>query len=72
MEGLPFGLWFMGIRGPEGDPVMLALTGQLFTSVLCKAKLYCYGQPVMLVGDLNADPLVIPSLARGTAVGELG
>ena len=29
----------------------------------------CAGQPVILVGDLNADPSVIPSLAEGMSHG---
>ena len=39
------------------------------TSVLAEAKMCCSGQPVMLVGDLNADPSVIHSLADGMADG---
>ena len=35
--------------------------------MLAEAKMWCSGQPVVLVGDLNADPLVIPSLANWMA-----
>ena len=41
-----------GYPGAENDPDKLALMDQLLTSVLAEA--------MMLVGDLNADPLVIP------------
>ena len=40
--------------------------------MLAEAKMCCSGQPVMLVGDLDADSLVIPSLlslANGMADG---
>ena len=30
----------------------------------------CAGQPVILAGDFNADPIVIPSLAKGTSDGQ--
>ena len=42
---------------------------QLLTSVLAEAEMCCSGQPVMLVGDFNVDPLVIPSLANGMGPG---
>ena len=29
----------------------------------------CPGQPVLITGDLNADPAVIPCLARGISAG---
>ena len=54
-----------GCQGAEGDPEKLALTDQLLTSVLAEAKMCCSGQPVILVEDLNEDPLVVPSLAKG-------
>ena len=58
-----------GYRGAENDPDKLALTDQLLASVLAEAKMCGSGQPVVLVGDLNVDPLVIPSLAKGMADG---
>ena len=58
-----------GYQGAENDPDKLALADQLLTSVLAKTKMCCSGQPVMLVGDLDADPLVIPSLTNGVADG---
>ena len=50
----------------ESDSDKLALTDQLITSVLCEIKICYSGQPVILVSDHSADPLVIPSLAKGT------
>ena len=29
----------------------------------------CTGQPMLIAGDLNADPAVIPCLAKGIAAG---
>ena len=29
----------------------------------------CVGQPVLVAGDLNADPAVIPCLAKGISAG---
>ena len=29
----------------------------------------CIGQPMLIAGDLNADPTVIPCLAKGIAAG---
>ena len=68
-EVLPIFSFSLGNEGAENDPHKLALTDQLLNSVLAEAEMCCSGQPFMLVGDLNADPLVIPSLANGTADG---
>ena len=54
-----------GYQGAESDPEKLTLTDNLLAAVLVEAKLCCAGQTVILVGDLNADPSVIPSLAKG-------
>ena len=29
----------------------------------------CVGQPMLIAGDLNADPAVIPCLAKGMSAG---
>ena len=50
-----------GYQGAESDPEKLALTEHLLAAVLAEAKMCCSDHPVMLVGDLNADPFVIPS-----------
>ena len=54
-----------GYQGAESDPEKLQLSEHLFAAVLADAKMCCAGQPVILVGDFNADPTVIPSLAKG-------
>ena len=54
-----------GYQGAESDPEKLQLSEHLFAAVLAEAKMCCAGQPVILVGDFNADPTVIPSLAKG-------
>ena len=52
-------------QGAESDPENLQLTDHLFAAVSAEAKMCCAGQLVILVGDFNADPTVIPSLAKG-------
>ena len=37
----------------------------IVSAVLAEARMCCARQPVILVGDFNADPTVIPSLAKG-------
>ena len=54
-----------GYHGAESDPEKLQLSDHLFTAVLAEARMCCAGQPVLIVGDFNADPIVIPSLAKG-------
>ena len=59
-----------GYQGAESDPEKLQLTDRLFTAVLAEARMCCCGQPVILAGDFNADPIVIPSLAHGISDGQ--
>ena len=59
-----------GYQGAESDPEKLQLTDRLFTAVLAEARMCCCGQPVILAGDFNADPIVIPSLANGISDGQ--
>ena len=58
-----------GHQGAENDPEKLQLTDLLFAAVLAEARMCCCGQPVILAGDFNADPIVIPSLAKGISDG---
>ena len=58
-----------GYQGAENDPEKLQLTDRLFAAVLAEARMCCCGQPVILAGDFNADPIVIPSLAKGISDG---
>ena len=39
-------------------------------AVLAEAQVVCTGQPVLIAGDLNADPAVIPCLAKGISTGK--
>ena len=57
--------------GNGGLAHLFALTEQQLTSMLAEAKMCCYGETVMLVGDLNADPSVIPSPANWRMVHRL-
>ena len=44
----------------------------IFSSLLfylAEARMCCCRQPVILAGDFNADPIVIPSLAKGISDG---
>ena len=54
-----------GYQGAESDPEKLQLSEHLFAAVLGEARMCCAGQRVILAGDFNADPTVIPSLAKG-------
>ena len=57
-------------QSAENDPEKLRLTDLLFAAVLADARLCCSGQPVILASDFNADPFVIPSLAKGISDGQ--
>ena len=37
--------------------------------VLAEAQVVCIGQPLLIAGDLSADPAVIPCLAKGISAG---
>ena len=37
--------------------------------MLAEAQVVCVGQPMLIAGDLNADPAVIPCLAKGISAG---
>ena len=52
-----------GYQGAEEDPDQLELTDKLLQAVLAEAQVVCVGQPLLIAGDLNADPAVIPCLA---------
>ena len=58
-----------GYQGAEEDADKLRLTDKLLQAVLAEAQVVCIGQPVLIVGDLNADPAVIPCLAKGISAG---
>ena len=56
-------------QGAESDPEKLQLSEHLFAAVLAEARMCCAGQSVILAGDFNAEPTVIPSLAEGISDG---
>ena len=57
-----------GYQGAEEDPGKLQLTDRLLQAVLAEAQVVCIGQPMLIAGDLNADPAV-PCLALGISAG---
>ena len=60
---------FTAIKEAEEDAEQLQLTDKLLQAVLAEAQVVCIGQPVLIAGDLNADPAVIPCLAKGISAG---
>ena len=58
-----------GYQGAEEDADKLQLTDRLLQAVLVEAQVVCVGQPMLNAGDLNADPAVIPCLAKGIFAG---
>ena len=45
-----------GYQGSEEDADKLLLTDRLLQAVLAEAQVACVGQPLLIVGDLSADP----------------
>ena len=56
---------FTSYQGAEEDAYQLLLIDKLLQAVLAEAQVVCVGQPLLIAGDLNADPAVIPCLAWG-------
>ena len=61
-------MWY-GYQGAEEDLDQLKLTDKHLQAVLVVAQVVCVGQPMLIAGDLNADPAVIPCLAEGISAG---
>ena len=59
-----------GYQGTEEDSGKRAFTNKLLNAVLAEAQVVCIGQPLLIAGDLNANPEVIPCLAKGIASGK--
>ena len=59
-----------GYQGAEEDADQLQLTDKLLQAVLAEAQVVCIGQPLLIAGDLNADPAVIRCLAQGISAGK--
>ena len=57
-----------GYQGAE-EAEKSRLTDHLLHAVLIEAQTVCIGQPMLIADDLNADPAVIPCLARGISAG---
>ena len=53
----------------EEDAEKLQLTDRLLQAVLAEAQVVCIGQPLLIAGDLNAFPAVIPCLSKGISSG---
>ena len=58
-----------GYQGAEDDADKLKLTDRLLQAILAEAQVVCVGQPMLIAGDLNADPAVIPCLAKVISAG---
>ena len=58
-----------GYQGAEEDAEKLRLTDRLLQAVLAEAQMVCIGHTMLIAGDLNADPAVIPCLAKGISAG---
>ena len=58
-----------GYQGAEEDDEKLRLTDRLLQAVLAEGQVVCIGQPMLIAGDLNADPAVKPCLAKGMSAG---
>ena len=57
-------------RVAEEDADQLQLADELLQAVLAEGQVVCIGQPLLTAGDLNADPAVIPCLAKGISAGK--
>ena len=58
-----------GYHGADLDPGQLALTEQLFDAALGELSVVARGQPSLIVGDFNVEPIKIPCLAKGISAG---
>ena len=58
-----------GFQGADADAEQLGLTEQLFDAALGELSVVARGQPCILVGDFNVEPIKIPCLAKGFSAG---
>ena len=56
-------------QGAEEDAEKLQLTDRLLQAVFAEAQVVCIGQPLLIAGNLNADPAVIPCLSKSISAG---
>ena len=59
-----------GYQGAEDDADQLSLADKLLQAAFAEAQVVCIGQPMLITGDLHADPAVIPCLAKGISAGK--
>ena len=60
MEGVVLLFIIYGYQGAEEDAEKLMLTDKLLQVVHAEAQVVCVAQPLLIVGDLKADPGVVP------------
>ena len=60
-----------GYQGSSDDTRNLSLTNKLLEAVIGEAKACGTGQPVIIAGDLNSDPSVIPVTAKAMQCSDL-
>ena len=60
-----------GYQGSSDDPQKLLLTNKLFEAVIGEAKVCGTGQPVIITGDFNVEPDVVPVIAKALQFGHL-
>ena len=58
-----------GYQGASENPHQLALTHKLLEAVICEARICGTGHPVILSGDFNVDPMLIPVVAEAVGGG---
>ena len=57
-----------GYQGAEEDAEKLRLIDRLLQAVLAEAQVVCIGHPMLIAGDLNADPAVKQGMSAGRYV----
>ena len=58
-----------GYQGADTDADLFALTEQLLDAAPGELRVVARGQPCLLVGDFNVEPIKIPCLAQGISAG---
>ena len=58
-----------GYQGSDNSSEQLQLTDQLVDAALGELAVVAWGQPCLVVGDFNVEPMKIPSLAKGISAG---
>ena len=59
-------MWFIFLLNMvTWDSEKLSLADKLLCAVFAEAQVVCVEQPLLFVGDINADPCIIPCSAEG-------